>query len=170
MNTRKEASSSKTKLYLNISKDVMRRLDDISDIENIPKEIIMEKMIMAYFPVTPITTEGEFIPIQASEIKRHRKTHPNAIYVGVSTNVQNGTLLGLPYRIWLDYKGGKITWDMVRRLYLERLQLPDAQKRIEELKKFKKTQNIYISSFESDEEHSMRKVFMDYITGKLVWK
>lgn len=170
MNKRKESKASKTKLYLNISKKVMQRLNDISDIENIPKYTMMEKIIMAYIPTPPTTTEGEFIPIHACEIKRHRKTHPDAIYVSVSTNMQNGTLLGLPYRIWLQYKGGEISWDMVKRLYLERLQLPDAQARIEELKKYKKTQNVYVASFESDEEHSMRKVFMDYITGKLIWK
>lgn len=170
MNIRKEASSSKTKAYLNISKTAMQRLDEISDLENIPKPIVLEKMIMAYVPTPTVIEEGEFIPINACEVKRVRKTHPCAIYVSVSTNFNDGTLLGLPYNVWLDYKGGTISWDILKRLYLEKLQSPDAQARIEELKRYKKTQNIYVVSFEGEEEHSMRRVFVDYMNGKLIWK
>jgi len=170
MNTRTEGRSSKTKLYWNISKEAMKRLDDLSNIENVPKYLLLEKLIMAYEPVPCIPTEGQFIPIQTNEIRQFRKTHPYALFISVSTNINNGTTLGLPYHIWLDYKGGKINWDTVKRLYLERLQLPDAQKRIEELKQYVKTQNVYVSSFESNDERSMRRVFMDYITGKLIWK
>jgi hypothetical protein len=145
---------------------VVKRLDEIAQIENLPKATVMEKLIMGYTPVPAVIVPGEFRHIAPGEIQRLNKIKPYSITVSVSWNKS----IGMPYKIWKSWKQGLITQEEFTRQYIERLMLPDAQVEIERLKKLRETNDVYVTSFESDDGRSMRKIFVDFVNGKIVWK
>ncbi len=169
--TEKQATlSSQTKLYLNISKHTMLRLDELSELENIPKPKKKKKMINEYVPSNSKRKAGVLRSIYITEIKRVRKNNPYALFLNVTPNPHNGVAIALDYNTWLAHKGGKISWDNIKRSYVESLQKPEAIKKMEEIRKYLLSNDVYITSFERDEEHCMRKLFIDYMNGVLVWK
>jgi len=166
----RDTSKLSSRTLLGISKLAMKKLEVLSELENIPKYLLVEKMINDYIPQNTTMKTGILKSVYMPEIRRVKKIFPYAIFINVSSNANNGTTLGLDYQYWLQYKNGTISWDQVKRLYVERLQRPDAQKRIEEIKKYLQSNDVYITSFECDEEFSTRKLFIDYFYGRLVWK
>jgi len=148
----------------------MTRLDEIALIENLPKSRIMEKLIMNYTPVPAPEVPGEFKTIYVSEIQRLTKIKPYAVVVSLYWNKK----LGYPYKVYHAFRKGleegTITPAEFQRKYIERLMLPDAQEEIAHLRKLRENNDIYITSFEREEEGSLRKIFVDFVNGKITWK
>jgi uncharacterized protein YeaO (DUF488 family) len=165
MNLDSKCKSSKRDLRLYIHKDVYNRLDEISFIENKNKDTIIEKMILNYTPIPAVIAEGEFRCVYANEVKILMRLNPFATVVSVYRNA----LIGRSREDMKELKDGKISWNEFKRRYVERLNKPDAIKEITRLRKLKTTQDIYITSFERIEEFSLRKLFVDYVNGKLIW-
>jgi len=165
-NFRSRSESSKTGWYTTISIVSQRRLDEISLIENLPKNIIIEKLIMNYTPVPSPEIPGEFRVIYMREIPGLLKLKPYAIIVSVYQNKK----LGVSRKLYREYRDSKISQVEFTRLYIERLMLPDAQREIKKLRKLQENHDVYITSFEREEEGSIRKIFVDFVNGKLVWK
>lgn len=145
---------------------VLTRLDEITLIENIPKNKLIEKMIMGYVPVPALMIPGEFRSIYINEVHRMRRLKPHAIVISLYWNSK----LGMPLKIRNELRDGIITIEEFQRKYIERLMLPDAQEEITRLRKLKETNDVFITSFEPREEKSMRKIFVEFINGRLVWK
>lgn len=164
-NCRSGSDQSRTTLHLSIGKRVMTRLDEISLIENIPKSIMMEKLIMSYTPIPAVLVPGEFKSIYISNIQRLKRIRPYAITVCVHGN----NLLGFNYKEYLKMRKELTPVDFQKK-YIERLMLPDAQTEIARLRIFQETHDVFITSFERDEEGSMRKIFVDFVNGKIAWK
>jgi uncharacterized protein YeaO (DUF488 family) len=134
-------------------------------IENTTREILVEKMIAKYIPTPAVIAEGEFRYIYINEVKNLVRINPFAAVVSLYRNA----LIGRDYVEMKELKEGKISWNEFKRKYIERLNMPDAIKEIARLRKLKTTQDIYITSFERHEEFSLRKLFCDYVNGKLIW-
>ena len=166
MDNKSENGSTVRRLHLNISKAVMMRLDEIMDIENLSKSKMLEKIIMTYSPTPVVSENGIFKPVDMRHIRTVQKMKPYAIVVSVWWNGK----LGIDYKTYIEYKENKITWEQFTRKYIERLMLPDAQEEIKRLMKLKESNDIYIVSWEADEDHSIRRLFVDFVEGKLVWK
>jgi len=169
------STSSKTSVTLFINEAIKTKLDLIADIENLPKETVLEKLIMNYTPVPAEVKPGEFRAMYMSHVTRLRKIKPQAITVLIPHTPKHDQAvpfnkLAIPYKVYKDYWEGRITWDEYKRQFIERWMLPDAQAEIARLRKLRETQDVYIVGFERDEEHSIRKMFVDFLNGKLVWK
>jgi uncharacterized protein YeaO (DUF488 family) len=165
MNLGHKIHESKRRIIVFISNDTYTRLDKIANTENTTRELLVEKMINMYTPVPTVLKEGEFRCIYMSEIHNLQKLYPYAAVVSLYRNA----LIGRSYDQMKEFKDGKISWGEFRRKYVERLNMPDAIAEIARLRQLKKTQDIYITSFERQEEFSLRKLFCDYVNGKLVW-
>lgn len=156
-------SSSTIALYIN--ENVMKRINEIVDIENTTKQKLIQKMVENYVPIPAIIQEGEFRTILQRTVGSLYRVKPHAIVACASICGK----IGMPLKVFHAWRHGIITWEEFRRKYIERLMLPDAQEEIKRLKKLRQSQDVYISSWETDEEHSMRKIFVDFVSGKLVW-
>lgn len=161
-----QADCSRTPIFLSVNKKIRLRLDEIAMIENLPLNTLMEKLILNYTPVPAPEIPGEFKTVYAPYIRRLKKLKPYVIAISVLWNSK----IGMPYKIRKELKEGKITIQEFTRKYIERLMLPDAQEEIARLRKLKETQDIYITCFNVNEEGSMRKIFVDFVNGKIVWK
>ncbi len=155
-----------TKLYFNISKPIRAKFAEIATIENMPEARLLEKMITNYIPVPAILAPGEFRSIGVQRSRTLNKLKPGTIIVSVFWN----TKIGIDYKFWRAWRANEVTWEEFQRKYIERLMLPDAQEEIARLRKFAESQDVYITSWEADEEHSMRKIATDFINGKATWK
>jgi hypothetical protein len=153
-------------IFIRVDDEVRARLDEIAMIENLPTNTIVEKLIMNYTPTPAPNIPGEFKAILSPQIQRLRKLKPYAVIVGLHWNKK----LGMPYKAHNDLKEGRITLKEFTRNYIERLMLPDAQEEIVRLRKLRESNDIYIASFEFEEEGSIRKIFVDFVNGKLTWK
>ncbi len=162
---------SKTSVTLFINAIVRRKLDLIADTENLTTEQVLEKLIVNYTPAPAEVKAGEFRTIYMSDITRLRKIKPGALIVLIPTTPRRKckSKLSLPYEVHVGFRGGKITWGEYKRQFIERWMLPDAQAEIARLRKLRETQDVYITGFERDEEHSIRRMFVDFVNGKLVW-
>jgi len=146
--------------------EMKQRLYDIARIENITLKIALEKAIQAYVPIPSQEIPTEYRLTTLQNLKRLYKNNPHAIVITPNYN----TVIGIDHKTWKSYKDGIITLDKFKRIYLERLLMPDAQEEIKKIKELSKTNIIYITSWEKDEECSLRKLFKDYLEGKLIWK
>ncbi len=145
---------------------IYRRLDELAHIENMPRERLLEKMISSYVPTSAVLNEGEFRAIYMNEIRNLQRLHPYAAVVSVFRNSK----IGCDEESRKQWRDGYLTWNELKRLYIERLNMPDATEEIARLRELKKTQDIYITSVERVEEFSIRKLFVDFVNGKLIWK
>lgn len=171
MEYRTKSSSSKTSVTLFINENVKTKLDLIADVENLTKEQVLEKLIVNYTPVPVEVKAGEFRTINMSDIVRLRRTKPSVLVVLIphTPRYRCKSALSLPYEVYTEFRDRKITWEEYKRQYIERWMLPDAQAEIARLRKIRETQDVYITGFERDEEHSVRRMFVDFVNGKLVW-
>lgn len=160
--------SSQTKLYFNISKDVMSRFVEMSIIENLSQNKFLEKIILNYKPVPATMESGFFRYIKFQEIKTLRRIKPYAMIVSISPSKSTG----ISDEIWSMIKNRNVSVEEFQRKYIERLMLPDAQERIKELIKLSQSRDIYITSMKdsTDEDYSLRKTFVDFVNGDLIWK
>lgn len=165
MNIDDRYKSSKRDVHLYLSKTVYERLQNMAFVENTTREILMEKLIMNYQPTPAIVKEGEFRCVYMNEVKNVMRLNPFAISISLYRN----SLIGRSYEEMKELKEGKISWNEFKRKYIERLNRPDAIAEIARLRKLKTTQDVYITSFERNEEFSLRRLFVDYVNGKLVW-
>jgi len=156
----------KERLNVLIHHSVLERLQEIELIENLPREKLITKMITNYVPVPVPRIPGEFKCITTHQAKKIKNRCPYTITVSPYRNKK----IGLNDDIWKQWKNGEISWEEVQRKYLERLLLPDAQAEIQRLKKLQETQDVYITSWEVEEEQSLRKLFVDIMNGKIIWK
>jgi hypothetical protein len=166
MNHKSKSSSGMRHLTIYINTEYYSKFKEIAHLENIPQERLLENMISAYVPTPAVLQEGEFRCIDIHEVTTLQKLHPFAAVVSVGRNSK----IGIDEEIRKQWRDEKISWDELKRKYIERLNMPDAREEIERLRQLKKTQDIYITSFERFEEFSMRKLFIDYVNGKLIWK
>lgn len=153
-------------LTIYINTEQYSRFQELADVENISQEKLLEKMIDAYRPTPAVIAPGEFRCITMNQIKSIQRLHPYAAVVSVHRNAK----IGVDEEMRRQWRDGKITWDELKRKYIERLNMPDAQEEIKQLKQLKKTQDIYITSIERHEDFSMRKLFVDFVNGNLIWK
>ncbi len=170
-----KSSGSKTSVTLFINETVRRKLDIIADTENLPKELVLEKLIMNYTPVPVEVKAGEFRTMSMSDVTRLRKIKPQSIIVLIPQTPRGNhdvpyNKLAVPYRVYEDYWNERITWGEYTRKFIERWMLPDAQTEITRLRKLRETQDVYIVGFEREEEHSIRRMFADYLNGVICWK
>lgn len=160
-----QSDSSKSRFTAILDKDVIDKIHECAVIENLPKNIILEKIIMGYTPTPAPKIPGEFKTITMWEIYRLHKIKPYAVIVSVQWN----KLLGFPPKIYHTMKKEMSPAEFQRK-YIERLMLPDAQEEIARLKKIRESHDVYVASMEVNEEGSMRKIFVDFVNGKIVWK
>jgi len=165
MNLDWKLRSSKLRLHVFLPTETYERLQKMALIENTTREKLLEKMIANYSPTPAIIAEGEFRYIYANEVKNLMRINPFIIVISLYRNA----LIGRNREEMKELKEGKITWNEFKRKYIERLNMPDAIEEIARLRKLKTTQDIYITSFERHEEFSIRKLFCDYVNGKLIW-
>ncbi len=166
MNLLSESECTSTIFTVTINKKVIKRIDEIASIENLPKNKLIEKMVMGYVPVPAPIAPGEFISVYMSDVHKLLKLKPYTIIISVYKNGK----IGMPYRMYREFRDGIIPLKEFQRKYIERLMLPDAQEEIARLRKLRESNNIYIASFEKEDEGSMRRMFVDLVNGKLVWK
>ncbi len=162
-NSRSDASKSRFTCLLD--KDVIDKLDKSAMIENIPRNILLEKIIATYVPIPSPKIPGEFKVIRMSDISRLQRINPYAVVVSVSWNKK----LGFPMKVYHQMRNGMSSAEFQRK-YIERLMLPDAQEEITYLKKITESHDVYITSFEMKEENPMRRIFVDFVNGKIIWK
>jgi len=160
------SSSGQRHLTIYVNTEQYERFVEIAHIENVSQERLLEKMIDIYVPTPAVFIEGEFKCIYVREIQTLQRLHPYAAVVSVHRNA----LIGPSEELRREWRDGKISWDELKRKYIERLNMPDAIEEIARLRQLKKTQDIYITSFERNDEFSIRRLFVDYVNGKLVWK
>ena len=153
-------------LTIYIQTEVYRYFNAIAHLENIPSEKLLEKMINTYVPTPAVIAEGEFRCIYINDIEHLQRMYPYAAVISVHRNSK----IGINEEERKQWRDGKLSWDELKRKYVERLNMPDAIEEIARLRQLKKTQDIYISSFERIEEFSMRKLFVDFVNGVLEWK
>lgn len=163
---RTETSSSCSTLVLTVNKAAIKKLHEIEAIENVPTVKILERLIMSYTPVPAILKEGEFKSIPSSSVNILKKIKPYAIVVSLFWNKK----IGIDFKIWKDMREGRMSKEEFQRTYIEKLMLPAAQEEIKRLKKLKTTNDVYITSWEGNAEFTMRQIFLDFVSGKLVWK
>ena len=160
------SNSGQRHLTIYINTEQYTRFQEMANIENVSQERLLEKMIDTYVPTPAVLAEGEFKCIYMSEIPLLQRLHPYAAVVSTHRN----SLIGIDEELRRQWRDGKISWDELKRKYIERLNMPDAVEEIVRLRQLKKTQDIYITSFERSDEFSIRRLFVDYVNGKLVWK
>ena len=166
MNLLSESECTSTIFTVTINKKMIKRMDEIASIENLPKNKIIEKMIMGYVPIPAPIAPGEFVSIYMSDVHKLLKLKPYTIIISVYKNGK----IGMPYKMYRGLRDGIISINEFQRKYIERLMLPDAQEEIVRLRKLRESNNIYIASFEKKDEGSMRKMFVDFVNGDLLWK
>lgn len=150
--------------YLQV--ETVELLTKLALIENIPKEKLMERLINTHVPIPAVLKEGDFTCIYAREVQQLQRIHPYAVVASLNKNSKIGWS-SENYKLWKD---DKISWEELKRKYVERLNMPDAIEEIARLRELKKSQDIYIMSFERIEEFSSRRLFCDYVNGFLKWK
>ncbi len=160
-----QSDNSKRAFHCLLNKKLIDRLYEIAVVENIPKNLLLEKMIANYIPIPAPQIPGEFKTIAITEIQRLHKVKPYAIIVSVSWNKK----LGFPPKVYHPMRK-EMSHAEFQRKYIERLMLPDAQEEIAYLKKMRESHDVYITSFEVAEEGSMRRIFVDFVNGKITWK
>ncbi len=164
------SNSSKVNFTVTVDREVKARLYELSFIEKLPPNIMLEKIISQYVPTPAPETPGEFKTIQMTAIRQLNNLKPYSIVISVQWNTKLGFPPKLYHPLLKDRKEGKITPSEFQRIYIERLMKPDAQEEIAHLKKLRESHDIYITSFEIKEEGSMRQIFVDFVNGKIVWK
>jgi len=158
--------SSKTACWVSLSIKSQARLDEIAMVENLPKNTIIEKLIMNYVPIPAPKIPGEFRSMYMANIRRLLRTKPHAVITSLYPNGK----IGVPVKLYMEKRDGVISIKEFQRKYIERLMLPDAQAEILRLRKLRETNVVYVGSFEGEEEGSMRQIFVDFVNGKLTWK
>lgn len=167
MDNKSQSDCSKFSLTFSINKRAKYRLYEVADIENLPKETVLTKMIMSYVPTPAPKIPGEFKSIRITNIQGMNKVNPYAIVVSVQWN----KLIGPPVKIYRQFRAKKISPGEFKRKYIERLLLPDAQEEIINLRRLCESHDIYITSFEILEENSARQIFIEFVNGgSAIWK
>lgn len=164
---RTKDSSSKTKIYLRVNREVREKLDKDAVIENMPLYLFLSKIILNYKPTPAVKIPGKIKCIYVPYINGLRRRDPLAYVI----SIYHHDLFNIDKELYHSWKRGEIGWGDLQRKYIEQLSTPECQEGIAKIRKYAETQDVYITSFEPDTwEHSVRQTFVDYVNGDLVWK
>lgn len=147
------------RLVLRINEHVKRKLDKICLVENTYPDRVVQELIWGYEPVPVEKKPGVLKSVCLQRARILRQHTPGAFLFMVTTRHPK---LGQHRETLDDYNNGLLTWDQYTRAYLDRLKEPDAQAEIRLLQEYAKTRDVYITSFEGDDEKSLRRLLVDY--------
>lgn len=157
MEFRRTTTESKNKVTIN--KGVISKLSEMAFIENTTPTILLEKLILAYTPIPYKCSYGEFKETTMNQAKVLRRTKPQSIIIGLNNNGK----VGYKNSDMIRYKNGEMSWEELKQRYVARLIESDSTEEIKRLLQFKKSNDIYITSVEPDNEKTLRKVFINFV-------